>query len=54
MSIKTTRDAIRAMAPADRTLAGVPAEMIDLIGTYVEAGIDEFAIPDFTLGRTRA
>jgi alkanesulfonate monooxygenase SsuD/methylene tetrahydromethanopterin reductase-like flavin-dependent oxidoreductase (luciferase family) len=49
-----TRDAIRAMAPADRTLAGGPAELIDLIGTYVEAGIDEFAIPDFTLGRTRA
>jgi alkanesulfonate monooxygenase SsuD/methylene tetrahydromethanopterin reductase-like flavin-dependent oxidoreductase (luciferase family) len=46
------RDAIRAAAPADRTLAGGPAELIDLIGTYVEAGIDEFAIPDFTLGDT--
>jgi alkanesulfonate monooxygenase SsuD/methylene tetrahydromethanopterin reductase-like flavin-dependent oxidoreductase (luciferase family) len=46
------RDSIRAAAPADRTLAGGPAELIDLIGTYVEAGIDEFAIPDFTLGAT--
>jgi alkanesulfonate monooxygenase SsuD/methylene tetrahydromethanopterin reductase-like flavin-dependent oxidoreductase (luciferase family) len=46
------RDAIRAAAPADRTLAGGPSELIDLIGTYVEAGIDEFAIPDFTLGDT--
>jgi alkanesulfonate monooxygenase SsuD/methylene tetrahydromethanopterin reductase-like flavin-dependent oxidoreductase (luciferase family) len=48
-----TRDAIRAMAPSDRTLAGGPAELTELIGTYVDAGIDEFAIPDFTLGRTR-
>ncbi len=49
-----TRDAIRAMAPADRTLAGGPAELTELIGTYVDAGVDEFAIPDFTLGRSRA
>lgn len=48
-----TRDAIRAMAPADRTLAGGPAELTELIGTYADAGIDEFAIPDFTLGRSR-
>lgn len=49
-----TRDAIRAAAPGDRSLVGGPTELIDLIGTYVEAGIDEFAVPDFTLGRSPA
>ena len=48
-----TSTKLRAKAPADRSLIGRPSELIDLIGTYVEAGVNEFAIPDFTLGRTR-
>lgn len=47
-----TRDKLRARAPQDRSLVGSAAELIDLVGTYVEAGVDELAIPDFTLGAT--
>ena len=47
-----TRDKLRAVAPAGRSLVGGPSELVDLFGTYVEAGVDEFAIPDFTLGDT--
>jgi alkanesulfonate monooxygenase SsuD/methylene tetrahydromethanopterin reductase-like flavin-dependent oxidoreductase (luciferase family) len=46
-------DKLRALAPAGRSLVGQPSELIDLIGTYVDAGVDEFAIPDFTLGGNR-
>ena len=44
------RDRVRAVAPADRSLVGSAGELIDLLGQYVELGIDEFGIPDFTLG----
>lgn len=47
-----TRDKLRARVPADRSLVGGPSEMIDLLGRYVEQGVDEFAVPDFTLGAT--
>jgi len=47
-----TRDKLRERAPGDRSLIGGPSELIDLVGTYVEAGVDELAIPDFTLGAT--
>ncbi len=47
-----TRDRLRARAPTGRSLVGGTAELIDMIGSYVDAGVDEFAIPDFTLGRT--
>jgi alkanesulfonate monooxygenase SsuD/methylene tetrahydromethanopterin reductase-like flavin-dependent oxidoreductase (luciferase family) len=43
---------IREMAPDDRSLIGGSAQLVDLLGEYVEAGVDEFALPDFTLGRT--
>ena len=46
------RDRLRATAPEGRSLVGSPAELVELIGTYVDAGVDELAIPDFTLGRT--
>lgn len=46
------RDKLRARVPAGRSLVGGPSELIDLIGSYIEQGVDEFAIPDFTLGRT--
>ena len=44
---------VRAIAPAGRSLVGQPNELIDLISTYVAAGVDEFAVPDFTLGDSR-
>ncbi|MEO5722787.1 MAG: LLM class flavin-dependent oxidoreductase [Ilumatobacteraceae bacterium] len=43
---------LRENAPSDRSLIGGPSELIDLIGKYVELGVDELAIPDFTLGAT--
>ena len=43
---------IRANAPADRTLIGSTAFLVDQMGRYAELGIDEFILPDFTLGRT--
>jgi alkanesulfonate monooxygenase SsuD/methylene tetrahydromethanopterin reductase-like flavin-dependent oxidoreductase (luciferase family) len=45
-------DKIRANAPADRSLIGSSAYLVDQIGSYREAGIDEFILPDFTLGKT--
>ena len=47
-----TRDRLRERAPAGRSLVGGPGELADLIGCYVEQGVDEFAVPDFTLGTT--
>lgn len=46
-----TRDRLKARAPEGRSLVGGPAELTDLIGQYVESGLDELAIPDFTLGK---
>ncbi|MFZ4812027.1 MAG: LLM class flavin-dependent oxidoreductase [Ilumatobacteraceae bacterium] len=46
------RDRLRANAPAGRSLVGGASELVDLIGRYAEQGVDELAIPDFTLGRT--
>jgi F420-dependent oxidoreductase-like protein len=31
-------------------LAGTPAEMVDQLGAYQEAGVDEFIVPDWTMG----
>ncbi len=41
---------IRERAPHDRSLVGSIAELTDLIGSYAELGVDEFIVPDFTLG----
>ena len=43
---------IRANAPADRSLVGSPAQLTEMIGQYKELGIDEFILPDFTLGKS--
>jgi alkanesulfonate monooxygenase SsuD/methylene tetrahydromethanopterin reductase-like flavin-dependent oxidoreductase (luciferase family) len=43
---------MRDRVPAGRCLVGGPNELIDLLATYVDAGVDEFAVPDFTLGDT--
>ena len=47
-----SRDRLKELAPQDRSLVGNAAELIDLLGTYVDAGVDELAVPDFTLGAT--
>ncbi|HQZ35409.1 MAG TPA: LLM class flavin-dependent oxidoreductase [Ilumatobacteraceae bacterium] len=50
-----TAAARAAMEPhvvADRSLIGGTQELIDQLAQYVELGVDEFAIPDFTLGDT--
>jgi alkanesulfonate monooxygenase SsuD/methylene tetrahydromethanopterin reductase-like flavin-dependent oxidoreductase (luciferase family) len=31
------------------TLIGTPSEITDALGAYLEAGVDEFIVPDFTL-----
>jgi alkanesulfonate monooxygenase SsuD/methylene tetrahydromethanopterin reductase-like flavin-dependent oxidoreductase (luciferase family) len=36
--------------PAGRSLVGSSAQIVDMIGEYADAGVDEFALPDFTLG----
>ena len=33
-------------------LTGGAGELIDILGAYVEVGVDELIIPDFTLGET--
>ena len=47
-------EAVRQRAPADRVVAGSAAELVDQVGEYAAAGIDELIVPDFTLGRTAA
>jgi alkanesulfonate monooxygenase SsuD/methylene tetrahydromethanopterin reductase-like flavin-dependent oxidoreductase (luciferase family) len=41
---------LRERVPADRSLVGSYAELTDLVGSYAEMGVDEFILPDFTLG----
>ncbi len=48
------REKVAAFAPAGRSLIGSGQQLIDLIGGYVELGVDEFALPDFTLGNSHA
>ncbi len=33
------------------TIVGTPRELIEKMGEYAEAGVDEFIVPDFTMGR---
>jgi alkanesulfonate monooxygenase SsuD/methylene tetrahydromethanopterin reductase-like flavin-dependent oxidoreductase (luciferase family) len=47
-----TRDKLKSRVPEGRSLVGGTNELIDLLGAYIEQGLDEFAIPDFTLGPT--
>ena len=41
-------------AMTGRTLSGSDQQLVDQLNRYVELGVDEFAIPDFTLGDTPA
>ena len=44
----------RKRAPEDRALVGTAAELVDQLQSYVELGLNEFIVPDFTLGRDAA
>ena len=41
---------MRDAGMARAALIGTPAEVVDTLGAYAEAGVDEFIVPDFTLG----
>lgn len=43
---------LRERAPEGRSIVGSAAELVDTIGGYVELGVDELIVPDFTLGDT--
>lgn len=43
-------EAMRAKTPADRAIVGNSAYITDQVGAYIEAGLDELIIPDFTFG----
>lgn len=45
---------ITSRAPDDRSLVGNLDQLTELIAGYAAAGIDEFIVPDFTLGATHA
>jgi F420-dependent oxidoreductase-like protein len=42
-------DRIRAADVPRPMVIGTPSEVADILGQYVEAGVDEFIVPDFTL-----
>ena len=46
------RDKLKSRVPAGRSLVGGVSELVDLLSDYAAQGVDEFAIPDFTLGAT--
>jgi alkanesulfonate monooxygenase SsuD/methylene tetrahydromethanopterin reductase-like flavin-dependent oxidoreductase (luciferase family) len=48
------RDTLRAKVRADRSIVGSAAEIVDVIGAYRDAGLDEFALPDFSMGGSPA
>ena len=48
------RDELRAKVDTDRSIVGSPAEIIDVMGEYAAAGLDEFALPGFNLGASQA
>lgn len=48
----TARAKVEGEIVADRSLVGGAQALVDQLSQYVELGVDEFAIPDFTLGDT--
>ena len=44
------RDKLIAKIDTDRAIVGSTTEIIDVLGRYAQAGLDEFALPDFNLG----
>ena len=45
-----TAERLRGVVPADRSIVGTASELVDVFGRYAELGLDEFIVPDFTLG----
>jgi hypothetical protein len=45
-------DALGDFAKAPNVIAGSAQQLQATLGGYIELGIDEFAVPDFTLGDT--
>ncbi len=45
-----TADKLRGRTPAGRSLVGTAEQLVEQLGSYVELGLDEFIVPDFTLG----
>jgi alkanesulfonate monooxygenase SsuD/methylene tetrahydromethanopterin reductase-like flavin-dependent oxidoreductase (luciferase family) len=45
-----TASRLRESAPAGRSLVGGAGELVELLGRYVDLGVDCFAVPDFVLG----
>jgi alkanesulfonate monooxygenase SsuD/methylene tetrahydromethanopterin reductase-like flavin-dependent oxidoreductase (luciferase family) len=45
-------DKVRAKAAADRAIVGSAAQLVDTLGGYIDAGLDEFGVYDGTLGAT--
>lgn len=43
-------DKMRSRDVGRAGVVGTPAEVQDVLGAYVDAGVDEFIVPDFTLG----
>jgi len=53
--ITPTEDAaekLKAHVPADRSVLGTPAQLVDAVGEYKALGFDEICVPDFTMGAT--
>ena len=40
----------RRSSDVGRSVVGTPAELVDILSRYRDAGADEFIVPDFTLG----
>jgi alkanesulfonate monooxygenase SsuD/methylene tetrahydromethanopterin reductase-like flavin-dependent oxidoreductase (luciferase family) len=45
---------MRPHVPAGRSLVGTTSQLVDQLAEYVAQGVDEFAVPDFTLGNSPA
>ena len=43
---------LRGVVPADRSVIGTPAQLVDAVGQYKDLGFDEVCVPDFTLGQS--
>jgi alkanesulfonate monooxygenase SsuD/methylene tetrahydromethanopterin reductase-like flavin-dependent oxidoreductase (luciferase family) len=43
-------DSLRDKVPAERSIVGTTAQIVDAIGEYTAQGFDEVIVPDFTLG----
>ena len=51
---ESQREEVARFAAPGRSLVGTPAEIVDLLGEIASMGIDEFGIPDFSLGSSAA